>query len=346
MATADLPAPGRLSCGWALVGCGWIARDHVAPALREAASAHAVTVWDHDPAAAERVAALLPGARVARSLDDAVGDPGVQAAYVATPNAAHREGVLAAAAARRAVLVEKPLAADGADAEAIADACDGLVAGTAFDQRWHPGHLALAGAVEQGGVGTVTAVRIAYGCWLPAGWRPPGADPAQPNWRVDPAVAGGGAGLDLAPHGVDLVGALLGDDLVRLTAQTSTRVQDIGVDDGAVLAGRTRRGVLVSQHVSYCTPDELPRRRLEVLGTEGMLTAVDTMGQTAGGTVTLRRRDGVEAPVAFDTDASPFTEQVQRFSLAAVGASPWGYHLLRDLRLHRLLLAALQGGAA
>lgn len=335
------PGPAHLSCGWALVGCGWIGRDHVAPALREAEAARPVTVWDLDRAAAERVAEQLPGARVATDLADAVGDPGVQAVYVATPGAAHLQGVLAAAAARRAVLVEKPLAGDLADAEALVGACDGLVAGTALQQRWHPGHLALADALDSGAVGEVTAVRIAYGCWLPAGRRPAGAAPDEDNGLTPPLVAGGGAGLDLAPDGVDLVGMLLGDDLVRLTAQRSTRVHDSAVDDGAVLAGVTRRGVLFSSHVSYCTPEELPRRRLEVLGTRGQLCAVDTMGHTAGGMVLHTRLDGIDVPVAYDTVTSPVSEQLQRFSLAAVGASPWGYHLLRDLRLHRLLLGAL-----
>src|SRR3712207_9070491 len=54
------------------------------------------------------------------------------------------------------------------------------------------------------------------------------------------------------------------------------------------------------------TPDALPRRRLEVVGTRGMAVAVDTMGQTAGGSLTLHSPDPLDVPFA---DTPPFTAQ-------------------------------------
>lgn len=321
--------------GWGVAGCGWVAHDHLGPALAASPTSAAVALLDLDRAAAERLREVLPGARVADGVEDFLATPGLQVVYVATPNDAHRGLAEAAAAVGKAVLVEKPLAADVADAEAIVEACAaaGVVAGTAFDQRWHPAHTKISDLVDGGVVGQVTAVRIAYGCWLPPGWSPD-------NWRTDPTRAGGGALVDLAPHGLDLVGVLLGDDVTELRVLTSHAVHPYAVDDGAVLAGRTRRGVLFSQHVSYNTPETLPRRRLEVIGTEGMLLAVDTMGQTAGGRLTHTDADGQDHDVPFDALTSPFAVQVERFGGAATGAAPWGYHLLRDLRLHRLLLSA------
>ncbi len=334
-----------MSVGWAVVGGGWVARDHFAPALAASAQDRAVVVCDLDPAAARRTASVLPGARWTTDLHEAVTDPAVQAVYVATPNHAHLGPVAAAARAGRAVLCEKPLAATLGDARALVDACEGVLAASAFDQRWHPAHTALAGLVRAGALGTVTAVRIAYGCWLPPAWTPPGSTGTD-NWRADPARAGGGAYVDLAPHGLDLVGTLLGDDVERATAVLQRRVHDYPVDDGAVLVGATGGGALVSLHVAYNTPDALPRRRLEVLGTRAHAVAVDTMGQTAGGTLTLLDgTTGAPTPVPFDAALSPFAAQLAVFSAAVRGERAWPYPLRRDLRLLTLLHDALPNDA-
>src|SRR3712207_6440288 len=145
-------------------------------------------------------------------------------------------------------------------------------------------------------------------CWVDASWT---AD----NWRADPARAGGGALMDLAPHGLDLVHFLTGEPLADIAALTQARVQDYAVDDGAVLIGRTPGGVLAQMHVSYNCPEGLPRRRLEVLGTRGQLVAENTMGQTPGGTVSfIDGATGASRPLPVpDATASPFARQMAAF---------------------------------
>ena len=313
--------------GWGIAGCGWVAREHALPAL----GAQVVALYDVSADALDRMP--VPAARH-QDLAAFLATPGLSAVYVASPNAEHRSLVEAAAAAGKAVLVEKPLAADLHDAEALVKAADGVLLGTAYDQRWHPAHIRLHELLPE--LGTVTAVRIVYCCWLPADWSPDGRP--HDNWRVDRGRAGGGAAIDLGPHGLDLAGVLLGEDVERLHAITQRRVQDYAVDDGALLHGRTAGGVLVDLHVAYNTPDSLPRRRLEVVGTRAMAVAVDTMGQTAGGSLTLLTPEPVVVP--FD-DGSPFTAQFAAFTAAVAGESSWPYDVQRDLRLHRLLLNAL-----
>ena len=324
-----------MSVGWGIAGCGWVARDHALPGLLAVPGARLVALHDLDPAAMARIPA---DATRTTDLREFLATPGLDAVYVASPNHAHRPLVEAAAAAGKAVLCEKPLAADVADAEAVVAACAraGVLLGTAYDQRWHPAHQRLRQLV--GELGTVTALRIVYCCWLPAGWSPDGAP--HDNWRVDPARAGGGAAIDLAPHGVDLAGVLLGEDVTELHAVLQSRVQSYPVDDGALLHGRTASGVLVDLHVAYNTPDTLPRRRLEVVGTRGMAVATDTMGQTAGGTLTLYAPDPVDVPFGA---GDPFTAQLAAFTDAVAGTVAWPHPAARDLALHQLLLHALGG---
>jgi predicted dehydrogenase len=315
---------------WGVIGFGWVAQDYAVPGLLQAGG-RLVAVADPDPAAQARAAAL--GARAHPDAAALLDDPEVEAVYVATPNHLHRAAVEAAAASGKAVLCEKPMAATLAEAEAMAAAVRraGIRYGTAFDQRHHPAHAAMRAAVARGAIGTVTALRIAYACWVDDRW-------AADNWRADAARAGGGALMDLAPHGLDLVEFLLGERVERIAALTQRRVQGYAVDDGALLAGRTAAGVLVQIHVAYNCPEGLPRRRLEVLGTTGQLVAERTMGQTAGGS--LRRicgRLGLDVPLPVpDGAASPFARQMAAFArwLREGGDA---FSLERDLHTMRLL---------
>jgi 1,5-anhydro-D-fructose reductase (1,5-anhydro-D-mannitol-forming) len=233
-----------------------------------------------------------------------------------------------------------------ADAEAMAAAVRraGIFYGTAFDQRHHPAHRAIHDLVAAGRLGTVTALRIVYACWLDRGFSPlPGHD----NWRVDRARAGGGALIDLAPHGLDLAGFLLGEPLETVAALGQRRVQDYPVDDGAMIVGRTRAGVLASLHVAYNHPETLPRRRLELVGTEGLLVAQNTMGQEPGGRVSLASLDGTAAEIAFDRAASPFLEQVRAFGAALRDPglrAAWSVE--RDIHTMRLVAKAGADAAA
>jgi 1,5-anhydro-D-fructose reductase (1,5-anhydro-D-mannitol-forming) len=324
--------------GWGIVGYGWVARDYMAPGIR-AAGHRLVAICD--PGEASRRAAEAEGARAHADLAGLLAEPEVEAVYVATPNHLHRGAVEALSAAGKAVLCEKPMAASLADAEAMAAAVrgSGIFYGTAFDQRHHPGHRAMRAAIAAGRLGTVTAIRIVYACWLDRAWT---SFQGQDNWRIDPAQAGGGALIDLAPHGLDLVDFLVGDSVTDIAALTQAKAQDYAVDDGALLIGRTGSGVLASLHVAYNCPDILPRRRLEVLGTRGQLTATDTMGQVAGGSVTFT--DGVTGAVealAFDLQASPFLEQVRAFGSALRRPEERAaYSAERDLHTMRLIARA------
>jgi 1,5-anhydro-D-fructose reductase (1,5-anhydro-D-mannitol-forming) len=314
--------------GWGLAGCGWVGREYVAPAIAASRNGRLVAVLD--PNSAARTAVPAPVAT--GDLEAFLATPGLDAVYVATPNHLHRPLVEAAAAATKAVLCEKPMATTAADAAAMLDACTtaGVRYATAFDQRHHPAHEALARLIAAGALGVVSAVRIAYGCWLPPDW-------AADNWRVDPRRAGGGAVMDLAPHGLDLVQALVGEPLVDLAGLTQARVFDYPVDDGAALVGRTAGGVLLILHVAYNCPERYPRRRLEVLGTEALAVATDTMGQTPGGTLELLRADGTRRLVPFDTRRSPFLGQVEAFADALLGVAHWPHPPQRDLSTMRLL---------
>jgi predicted dehydrogenase len=315
---------------WGIAGYGWVAADHMAPGIR-AAGGQVVAVADPSPRARARAEAA--GLRAFETTDAMLASGSCDLLYVATPNDAHLPPVEAAVGAGIPVLCEKPMATTIDQAAAIGAAVgDGLLYGTAFDQRHHPAHVAMADVIAANAIGRPVAIRILYACWVDPGWSPDGL--AHDHWRADPARAGGGAVIDLALHGLDLTQRLLGEPLTTLDITLQRRIHDYSVDDGGMLSGRTEAGVLFQSHVAYNCAESLPRRRLEVLGEHGLLTATDTMGQDAGGTLTCRTAAG-EGALVFDGGMSPFAAQAAAFMAAARGA-PHDFSVTRDLALMRL----------
>ncbi|SEL57157.1 Predicted dehydrogenase [Sphingomonas palmae] len=316
---------------WGIAGYGWVARDYMAPGI---AAAGGVVSAVADPSPASRARAEAAGLAAFDSVEAMLAADACDLVYVATPNDAHAAPVAACAAAGVPVLCEKPIAATVEQAEAMAAALGDTLYGTAFDQRHHPAHAAMADAIAAGDIGRPVAVRIVYACWVDPAWTPDGGE--HDNWRADPVRAGGGAVIDLALHGLDLSERLLGEPLTDLSIQLQRRIHDYPVDDGGMLSGRTASGVLFQSHVAYNCAEVLPRRRLEVLGDRGLLVATDTMGQTAGGTLVRRcGQSGAEMPVAFDTATSPFAAQAAAFMAAARG-EPHDFSMTRDLALMQL----------
>ena len=324
---------------WGIAGCGWVARDFVAPAIAASANGRLAALHDVTTGALDRMATTFPRASACADLDECLRS--IDALYVATPNHAHRPVVEAAARRGVPVLCEKPMAANLADARAMVATCEraGVLYATAFDQRFHPAHMHLARLVQGGALGRVTAIRIVYCCWVDAGF---GTCEQGGNWRIDPARAGGGALIDLAPHGLDLASVLLGERLVEVAAIGQSRVHLYAVDDGALVMARSASDVLVQLHVAYNCPERFPRRRLEVIGTAGQAVAIDTMGQTPGGTLEVLRAEdgGREVPEVAGSGRSPFLNQVEAFAEAVSRARPFAFSAAHDLHIMELVARA------
>ena len=216
---------GRLRI--ALLGTGWVADFH-ARAVREHPGAELVAAanW-RQPS----LRALAERHRIPRTTTDwreLADDPGVDAAVIATPNALHAPQAIAFLEAGKHVLVEKPMAPTLAEADAMVAAARASRAWlmVAHCWRFHPDVRALRVRVERGELGEIVKSR-GYGAH--AGWGPSG-------WFTDPALAGGGALLDMGVHAIDTTRYLLGDPLpVRVCAAVGTRYGDYAVDDDAVL---------------------------------------------------------------------------------------------------------------
>ncbi|MGD9932181.1 MAG: Gfo/Idh/MocA family protein [Dehalococcoidia bacterium] len=113
-------------------------------------------IVDIDIARADGV--LGPGATPTYGvLDEALARLKPDAAYIATPDALHRDPVLVCARAGVAMLVEKPLATTAADGQAMVDAiaAAGVHAQVNYSNRWNPPYARAKQAIDAGDIGTV-----------------------------------------------------------------------------------------------------------------------------------------------------------------------------------------------
>ncbi len=187
---------------WGIAGTGAIARQFAAD-MAHADGARLVAVASRDPAKARKFAAPLPGVTAYGSFDAMAASSEVDALYIASPNTAHLPQALSGIAARKAVLVEKPLTADPADARALASAAAhaGVFAMEAMWSRYLPAVRAARDLIAQGRIGRVTRLEADLG-WTVA---------YDAESRLFDKAQGGGALHDIGVYPISLARFLLGE---------------------------------------------------------------------------------------------------------------------------------------
>ncbi len=207
----------------AIVGCGVIGPVHAA-ALALDGDCEVRWAVDRDPAKWSRINARFHGLDVA----EALADPMVDLVCVCTPHPEHTAIVVAALAAGKHVLCEKPLAsapADLARLEAAAAGRPDLVASGIFQHRFAPFARRLRQVMADGDFGSVTGLDLQFACTRDEAYYRSDA------WRGTWAKEGGGVALNQAIHTLDLGLWLAGMTPRSVTARASRRLPFIEVED-------------------------------------------------------------------------------------------------------------------
>jgi UDP-N-acetylglucosamine 3-dehydrogenase len=290
---------------FAVVGCGNAALHIHLPALR--ASGAAVSVFaSRSRASAEAARDQWGSGAVADRWQDAVTRDDVDAVVVATPNAVHRDVAVAAAAAGKHVLVDKPMACTTAHADEMIAAADasGVVLVPFHNTRFAAPFTAAHDVVGEGLLGEVTGFRAAFGHAGPHTWAP------DATWFFDRRAAGGGCLIDLGVHIIDVVRNVCGDDIVAVAALVNGRVDDVegDVETDAQLLVRLGRGAIGTLHASWSSRPG-PDQQLTVVGTRGTLH-LDTRTP-----LTFFPLEGDRERIALpETSGSPLTELLAAIS--------------------------------
>ena len=203
----------------------------------------------------------------------------LDAVTVATPDFLHREIALAAIAAQKHVLIEKPMDTTSAGCNEIlaaAEESDKLMQ-VDFHKRCDPYHIGLRNLVQEGKLG-----KVLYGSAImedridvPRDWFPHWAPKSSPVWF-------------LGVHMMDLIRWIIGDDAVRVFASgQKQKLVALGVDtyDSVQVQVDFQRGACFTFHAAWVLPDEFEsvvNQEIRVVGTEGMME-VDSQYRGARG---------------------------------------------------------------
>lgn len=253
-----------------VVGCGLIGNRRARVACE--AGDEVLLVADVVAGRARETAAAV-GAGWTEDWRAVAEHPELEAVVVSTVNKALLPITVAALESGKHVLCEKPLGRNASEAGqmlAAARACRRTLK-TGFNHRHHPAIWQAHALAEQGAVGPLVGIRVAYG----HGGRP-GYDR---EWRADPDVAGGGELLDQGVHVVDLCRWFLGE-FARVSGMLGTWFWDVApLEDNGFALLQTARGQVAALHTSWTQWKNL--FRFEVFGRDGYLL-VDGLGGSYG----------------------------------------------------------------
>ena len=292
---------------WILVGASTIAAQHMIAAFRGNGDTVAWVVSTTPARAAEYAAEHgIPSHGV--DLDVALADPATDAVYISSTNEKHRAQALAAIAAGKHVLCEKPLAMTAEEAAEMVRAADaaGVTFATNHHLRCSGSHQAVRQLIADGRIGRVLSLRIFHAVHLP---------PNLQGWRITDPGAGGGVIPDITVHNADVARFLLAEDPVSVVAQMAASGMGQGVEDSAMSVWAMPSGAMVFSHESFTHP--FAGSGLEVHGTEGSIFARGVMTQLPLGEIELVTAKGRET-VPFSAH-NLYSHGVRAFTDATAG---------------------------
>ena len=291
---------------WGLIGASTIAADFMIGALRGAGSIGCVvsSTLPHANAFAKRHAI----ANATTSLAEMLADPAIAAVYISSTNEKHHPQAMAAIAAGKHVICEKPLAMGLPQAAQMvaAAAAAGVVFATNHHLRCAGSHRAIRGLIASGRIGRVLSVRLHHAVYLP---------PHLQGWRINDAQAGGGVIPDITVHDADTLRFLLGEDPVSVVAQAGMSGLGEGVEDSVMSVWAMPSGAMVMAHESFT--HRFAGSGLEVHGTAGSVFASGVMTQRPVGEISLVTEAGREAIPFAPHDL--YAESVRQFCDAVAG---------------------------
>ncbi|MBN1159598.1 MAG: Gfo/Idh/MocA family oxidoreductase [Bacteroidales bacterium] len=194
--------------GWGIIGCGNVTEQKSGPAFSKVEGSRLVAVMRRDEVRAEDYAKRH---HVPRWYSDArrlIGDPDVNAVYIATPPSSHARYALEVMEAGKAVYVEKPMAASWNDCIRMNEfaAQKRVPLYVAYYRRALPYFKKVQELVREEQIGKLLFVEIDY--HVPP--RSEDTDSAGLPWRLVPEISGGGYFYDIACHQIDLMIWLFG----------------------------------------------------------------------------------------------------------------------------------------
>jgi 1,5-anhydro-D-fructose reductase (1,5-anhydro-D-mannitol-forming) len=262
-----------------IAGFGLHAVKRLMPGFALAQNCKVVALSRRDQVKAREASRQFEIPHVFTSTEDLARCPEVDAVFVATPNAIHLADVLAAVAAGKPVLCEKPMAMNAGECRQMIEAARkaGVLLGVAQVFRFEESTARFLRHLAEGDLGRPVFARSEFS--FPAINHPR-------TWIHTRAIAGGGPIADIGVHCIDALRYVLQDEAVRIGALGNSDERSGDVEAAASLTVEFARGtlaaVLVSMRAQYRTP-------FEIVGDAGAVRADDAFNVERPVRIELRR---------------------------------------------------------
>jgi predicted dehydrogenase len=247
----------------AMLGTGLIGLFYTMALEKKRSRDRVVVVQGRDAARTKTFAESHGIARWTTSLEEAVSAPDVDVVVVGLPNHLHRDAVVAAARAGKAVLCTKPLARSGAEAREMLSAVEkaGVFHGYLEDLVYTPKTLKALQSVRSGAIGRVL--------WTRSREAHPGP---HSSWFWTKELSGGGAIIDMGCHCIEIGRSFVGKDVrpSEVVCWAATQVHPIEAEDSAVGLVRYANGSVAQFETAWTFRGGMDLRD-EVSGTDGTI---------------------------------------------------------------------------
>ena len=193
---------------WGMVGCGAVTRLKSAPAYQQTEGFELAAVYGRTTSKVRAYADEFGVPEVYLDAEQMMANDDIDAIYIATPPDSHMHYALMAAKFGKPCCIEKPLAPSLKECEQIVAAFEqaNLPLFVAYYRRSLPRFNQVKQLLDTGAIGDVRHIS-----WHLSKAANEVDLKGLSNWRTDKTVARGGYFDDLASHGLDLFGFLLGD---------------------------------------------------------------------------------------------------------------------------------------
>jgi predicted dehydrogenase len=276
---------------WGIIGCGDVTEIKSGPAFNKVPGSSLVAVMRRDAAKAKDYAQRHGVPKWYADAQQLINDPAVNAVYVATPPSSHLQYTLAAIAAGKPVYVEKPMSTDAATALQMAAAAhtNNVKLTVAHYRRQQPFFKKIKELIDTKAIGAIRQVKLEF--------NRPALTTEELNlpgnqWRINPAVAGGGLFHDLAPHQLDLLYYFFGP-VEKVTGIATNQGGLYAADDMVTGSILFNNGVMFSGNWCFAAPNSSDH--CEIIGTHGRIQ----FAFFSGNTITLEKENTV-TPITFD----------------------------------------------
>jgi scyllo-inositol 2-dehydrogenase (NAD+) len=290
---------------------GQVYASHVASHVR---NARLVAVADPRQEVTSQFAAQFADLAVYPDYRDLLQHPDLQGVIVATPTSTHREVVIAAAAASKAIFCEKPTALTLEATDEMLEAVyrAGMMFQVGFMRRFDSGYAEAKRKIDQGVIGQPVTIRSI------------GRDPYRTSLEyADPRMSGGLV-IDMAIHDIDLVRWLMEDEVERVYTEVASLVYPeltaVGDVDTAMISLKFSRGGIGNIEVSRTAIYGYDIQS-EVIGTKGTLQ-IGYLRQTP---LLVLTKDGVQhdvVPHFPQRFGEAYTRQIEYFVECLVNDQP------------------------